>query len=97
MVTPLLWIAAYLATGLCLSLAVVVFDIVSEWRQGNDITLGQLGMLVGFVLLMILIWPVWIVLACLEWIRENWRLGKHTVILRGSRSAKVYRALRDDL
>lgn len=94
--TLLLWIAAYLAVGLCLGLAVVVFDIVCEWRQGNDITLGQLGMLCGFVLLMIAIWPVWIILTCLEWIRENWRLGKDTVILRGSRSAKVYRALQDD-
>lgn len=94
--TLLLWIVGYLATGLCLSLALVVFDIVREWREGNDITLGQLGMLVGFGLLMILVWPVWIVLACLEWIRENWRLGKDTVILPGSRSAKVYRALRDD-
>ena len=45
MMTPLLWIAAYLAMGLCISVLIVIFDVVSEWRKVIDITLGHLGML----------------------------------------------------
>lgn len=96
MVTPLLWIAAYLATGLGLSVGIVIFDVVSEWRKGIDITLGHLGMLAGFVAAMLFVWPLWMILEGVEWLRKNWSLDRDTVILRGSSSAKVYRALRND-
>lgn len=93
--TPLFWLASYAAVGLCLGLVIAIFDTVKTWKKGEDQTLGKFGVLCGFVLLMAVLWPVVAIVAVYDWIQENWHLGRDTVILKGSRSAKVYRALRD--
>lgn len=93
--TPLFWLASYAAVGLCLGLVIAIFDTVKTWKKGEDLTLGNFGMMCAFLLLMPVLWPVVVIIGVFEWIRENWRWDRDTVILRGSRSAKVYRALRD--
>jgi hypothetical protein len=61
-----------------------------QWSAGDDITMSDLG----FALLRVPMWPIGICIIIADW-AENRNLGE-IVVIRGSRSARVLRSLRED-
>ena len=75
---PLFWLASYAAVGLCLGLAIAIFYTVKTWKKGEDLTLGNFGMLCAFLLLMPVLWPVVVLIAVFEWISIDVFQVKHS-------------------
>jgi hypothetical protein len=89
------WTLAYFGVGVISGTIFVGSAVFLTWRQGDDLTLGDGLMLVWIFLMLFLFWPVVAVQYSVDYVRENWRFNGNAVILRGSKSAKTFRALRD--
>jgi len=92
---PIFWFLGYFVVGMLIGITIAVVAVVQTWQTGEDITLHDLGMVVLILVIMTLFWPIIGCMILYEWIVNNWKLTRNTVILRGSRSAKTFRALRD--
>jgi len=92
---PIFWFLAYFVFGMAIGVALAVTASFHTWQTGEDITLRDLGLLLFLVVAMTLFWPIIGCSVLIEWLANNWNLNKNTVVLRGSRSAKTFRALRD--
>ena len=92
---PIFWFLGYFVVGMLIGITIAVVAVVQTWQTGEDITLHDLGMVVLVIGAMTLFWPIIGCMILSEWIGNNWKLTRNTVILRGSRSAKTFRALRD--
>lgn len=76
---------------LILGLTMVILSVLSEWFQGEDLTLAE----VPLALLVIFIWPIFLPGMLLEWIEKQNKKKPFSqrVILKGRMSAKVAKAL----
>ena len=89
------WIFSYFLFGFLLGISISIVGVILTWQDGYDITLHDLSRIGLILVLLTLFWPVIGIGMLAQWLVRNWNLNKNTVILRGSRSVKTFRALRD--
>ncbi len=86
MVTLLIIVAIYLGIGLL----VCVGFAYHGWALGNDITLGE----IGFLALRVPLWPIGIAMVVSDFL-ESRNIGD-VVVIKGNRSARMLKVLRDE-
>ena len=92
----LFWILTYFGVGIAIGLALCLMIVHQKYTAGDDLLVSDLGEMAQGLLLSVFIWPLVLLMFAAEGVEKFFRVNKHTVILRGSRSAKTYRALTEE-
>ncbi len=92
----LFWILTYFGIGIALGLIICVMAVYQKYTAGDDLVVSDVGDMAQGLLISFFIWPLVLLMFAAEGVEKFFRVNKNTVILRGSKSAKTYKALRED-
>ena len=91
----LLSLLIYFCLGLIVGTTVVIYDVIQTWKQGEDITLGDIGKIIVVVLIFVFFWPIIFAIYLYELVVEKYQIGSNTVVLSGNRKVKMLKAMKD--
>lgn len=91
----MIWFFLIVVFWLLVGVFNVAVVIYWQWKEGQDLSLGQLREMLGMIPLGLLLWTF----ILYDWAQEKIEkisINKNAVILPGSKSAKTYKALIND-